>query len=241
MAKNSKRQSTSTTLARRGLFGPPPIVEGENAKDYYDLFERVFSAVRPTDSIEEIWVNDIANVAWDLLRLRRNHAEFLTAQVSADADNNASSLALTKLIEGMEGMDEGEKREMKSILNARYDLSFNNSKPTWRELVARNPRINKIFQDHYASAKATLDMTQIQAQVMIRNLDTIERMVHLITIAERRFDAVIHEIDRRRLTQKQLNSVQGVLDAEFEIVTPKINGRKTQLKKPHDQYTKDKD
>jgi len=223
MGKNSKHQSTSKALTRRSPFGPPPILEGENAEDYNELFERVFSAARPTNFIEEIWVRDVVDVTWTLLRLRRIQAAYLTTEVSDAADKEASSLA-TDEAKLMEGMDEETKNEMNEFLN-------NDSGLSWEEMAAQNPRANEIFQELYESAKSMLDMNAMQAKVMIYNLDTIERIEHLIMIEERRFDAVIREIDRHRFTQKQLNSVQDVLDAEFKIVTPKINGRKTSTKK----------
>ena len=52
---------------------------------------------------------------------------------------------------------------------------------------------------------------------MISDLDTIERIEHLITIEEQRLDAVIREIDRRRAVQKYLDrNFQYVEEAEFK-------------------------
>jgi hypothetical protein len=42
-------------------------------------------------------------------------------------------------------------------------------------------------------------MDAIQAKVMVREFDTIEQIENLIAITERRFDAIIHEMDRHRL------------------------------------------
>ena len=223
MRKNSKRQSTPKALARRSLFGPPPILEGENPKHYYELLQRVFGAVRPTDFIEEIWVHDIADVVWTLLRLRRIQAASLTAEVSEKARDEASSLAVIEAKQ-MTGMDREEQEEMKRLLA--------NTGPDWETRVEQNPRANEKFQELYQSAWPTLDMDAIQAKVMRSNLGMIERIEQLIMIAERRFDAVIREIDRHRLAQQQLsNSVQDALDAEFKIVTPEISEQKTTTQK----------
>ena len=62
MRAKSKNRPASNSLSRAYLFGPPPIIEGEKAKDYGKLLERVFNALRPTDFVEEIWARDFADV-----------------------------------------------------------------------------------------------------------------------------------------------------------------------------------
>ena len=44
----------SKTPSSISLFGPPPLIEGEDAKAYDELHARVVNAVRPTDIIGEI-------------------------------------------------------------------------------------------------------------------------------------------------------------------------------------------
>ncbi len=105
------------------------------------------------------------------------------------------------------------------------------SEVSWETLVKQNPRANEKFQEFWASAMSTLDMDAIQAKVMVRHFDTIERIERLIMIAERRFDAVIREMDRHRVTQKQRDSVQDVEEAEFKTVKPTMIVRKISNKK----------
>jgi hypothetical protein len=63
----------------RALFGPPPLFEGEDAAAYDALLERVAGAVAPADVLEEIWVRDVVDLAWEALRLRRLKASLMTA------------------------------------------------------------------------------------------------------------------------------------------------------------------
>jgi hypothetical protein len=79
------------------LFGPPPLIEGENAADYDELHARVFDAVRPTDIILEIWIHDIMYDTWTIMRLRRNLTAFLTERVLDEADREAWSRACATL------------------------------------------------------------------------------------------------------------------------------------------------
>ena len=69
----------SVTVTRFDPFGPPSLFEREDAAAYDELLERVSHAVKPKDFIEEIWVRDIVDLAWDAYRLRRLKAAGLMA------------------------------------------------------------------------------------------------------------------------------------------------------------------
>jgi hypothetical protein len=172
--------------------------------------------VKPTDFIEEISVHDAVDVIWNIFRLRRIQAAFLSAEVWDIVNDKASSLAEAEaeLLEGT------EKEDMDRLLDPNSELS-------WGKLCAQNPRADKKYQELWASVKATLDMSEIQANVMVRNLDMIERIEHLITIEEQRLDAIIRELDRHRSMQKHLdNNVKDVEEAELKIVKPKTTIQK---------------
>ena len=220
MSKKSKSQSASKALRRPHLFGPPPILEGEDARAYYEILDRVFGSVGPTDFVEEIWVHDLVDVTWSMFRLRRLQATLWTAEVSDDADRQASSRAVAEA-ELMEG---AEKEEMNRLLDSDSGLS-------WEARVEQNPRANEKFQELYSSARSSLDMNAIQAKVLRENLNTIERIDNLIMIAQRRIDEVIRELDRHRIMQKQLNSFQDREAPKFGAVEPKlIEGKITNRK-----------
>ena len=52
------KKSTSTAISKHSLFGPPPILEGEDAAAYDELFDRVCAAIKPVDVIDEMLVAD---------------------------------------------------------------------------------------------------------------------------------------------------------------------------------------
>jgi hypothetical protein len=91
MAKARKTKAASGALNRAQLFGPPPIIEGEKAKDYRKLLERVYGAIEPADFIEEIWARDLADVTWSMFRLRRVLAAMLNDEVWDKINDKASS------------------------------------------------------------------------------------------------------------------------------------------------------
>lgn len=80
MAKSAIRKKKSVP-ARLDLFGPPPLLEGENNAAYYAILKQVSDAVKPADIIDEFSVRYIVDVTWETLRLRRNKTELLAANM----------------------------------------------------------------------------------------------------------------------------------------------------------------
>jgi len=65
---------TPSVLDRAGRLawlGPPPLLEGEDAAAYAELLGRISRAVKPSDTFEEIWVQDIVDLEWEARRWRR--------------------------------------------------------------------------------------------------------------------------------------------------------------------------
>ena len=69
--KSKKRKPAGDTLCREVIFGPAPVLRGEDTKAYDLLLEQVSTTVKPSDIIEDIWVRDIVDLTWEILRLRR--------------------------------------------------------------------------------------------------------------------------------------------------------------------------
>jgi hypothetical protein len=64
-------------LARTASLGPPPLIEGEDGAAYNQFHGGIAASVKPKDFLEEIWVRDIADLSWEVLRLRRIKAQLL--------------------------------------------------------------------------------------------------------------------------------------------------------------------
>ena len=80
---DSKPTTAAASLPQRAgrlaLFGPPPLLEGEDTAAYDDLLVRISGAVKPTDIFEEIWIRDIVDLVWEAFRLRRLKANLMKA------------------------------------------------------------------------------------------------------------------------------------------------------------------
>lgn len=64
--------------AALAVLAAPPLIRGEEASSYDALLGRVSGTVRPADVFEEIWVRDIVDLVWEVVRLRRQKAGLMT-------------------------------------------------------------------------------------------------------------------------------------------------------------------
>jgi len=74
----SKKSESKTEVAavrgeaqRLSVFGPPLLLEGEDAAAYDQLLARFCAAVKPVDVIDEMLTADIVALEWEVLRWRR--------------------------------------------------------------------------------------------------------------------------------------------------------------------------
>ena len=87
-----------------------------------------------------------------------------------------------------------------------------------QDYVRRKPRAVKLI--HKLLAKASVSIETLTVEALAPELDYIERIDRLTTIAEGRRNASLREIDRRRaaLGETLRRSVQEVEDSEFEVI-----------------------
>jgi len=83
MSSADPKPSTTPTspperAGRLALFGPVPLLEGEDSAAYDELLVRISGAVKPADILEEIWVRDLVDLVWEAFRLRRLKANLMT-------------------------------------------------------------------------------------------------------------------------------------------------------------------
>ena len=60
------------------LLGPPPLLPNESRGDYEGLKARIRAKIAPQDVLEEIWLRDILDLQWEVLRMRRLKASLLS-------------------------------------------------------------------------------------------------------------------------------------------------------------------
>ena len=240
---------------RLALFGPPPLIEGEDAAAYDQLLARICAAVKPVDIIDEIFIADVAPSEWEVLRLRRlkwslirapalealenllgenldydlyseedfadDLAEILQDNLPEDQVNSVQTLAHECARNEADAVDKVKKilagigLNMNQVLD---DAKRRKPKELVQEYVRREP--DAVTQVHELLTDAGVSMDGLMADALAEKLDDIERIDRLISIAESRRNASLHEIERRRavLGETLRRSVQEIEDGEFEVI-----------------------
>ena len=151
------------------IFGPPPILEDESRDNYDGLYERARCSVAPRDVVEEIWVRDVVDLTWEVLRLRRLKGKFISGRASDGVSRLLSNLF------------SDDYQERKRLLAG------------W---ISRQPAIIKSVNKRFASAG--YDQDTITAEAVADNLNQVERLDQMAAQAEARRNSVVREMERRR-------------------------------------------
>ena len=104
-----------------------------------------------------------------------------------------------------------------SMDNIREGASARKAKELAQDYAQRKPSSINLIHKLLASVGSSIDT--LMAKALAEDLDSIERIDHLTTIAETRRNAMLREIDRRRaaLSEVLRRQVQEV-EAEFEVI-----------------------
>lgn len=255
MGKKSKNRSASKAVSRHNLFGPPPILEGEDAAAYDELFSRVCAAVKPVDVIDEMFIADVVALEWEALRWRRLKLSliraralkalenFLDGKLDYDLYREHFADELTTILQDNLAEDQTEDfaqtlanecardkpdavdkvNEVLAGIGLTTDRILRSAEAHKAEELAqqyarREPRAVKLIDELLAAASVSIETLTVKA--LTGELDYIERIDRLATIAESRRNASLHEIDRRRpiLGETLRRSVQEAEDREFKVI-----------------------
>ena len=106
----------------RKLLGPPPIMKGEDASIYDEIEGRYSAAVQPRDVIEEMWVRDLTDLTWEVIRLRKLKAKFIDnnyqAGLNAILKRVVGIIRASALISGWATKEPAALKNVKEILNS---------------------------------------------------------------------------------------------------------------------------
>jgi hypothetical protein len=188
-----------TTLpSTADLLGPPPVITGELASAFEELLDRARDILKSSDIIEEMWVRDVVDLEWDIIRLRRLKAHLLLASQYAQLESALSPIT---------GMGAAE------------DLCARWAKRN-RTALAQVDRL-------LTSAGLSMDAVMAETFAKkIRELDCMERMV--ASAEARRADALRELARYRQASAARLKDVvKNVEDADYEDVDPHDAAPKT--------------
>ena len=105
------------------LLGPPPVLPNESLVDYEGLKARLRAKIDPQDVLEEIWLRDILDLQWEVLRMRRLKSRLLgnSSPIGLESllHRRVNYLDKDKLVEGWGRGDKESIKEVEAILKSR--------------------------------------------------------------------------------------------------------------------------
>ena len=254
--KTKSITSAPARVQRFAFFGPPPLLEGEDAALYDDLVGRMCAAVKPVDIIDELYVADVVSLEWEIMRWRRLKFSLLQASVHDELEELLERAARLRgvrrsLCGSSCGNSSGNSSErscarrseragapVRPIATGRcqegqgafsrlpdctWTRSWTRQRPKGRKSLSKSTRGANRGQSSWSNellASSGRTMHDLMFEALSENLDEIERIDRLITIAETRRNVSLREIDRRRavLGEALRRNVQEVEEGEFEVI-----------------------
>jgi hypothetical protein len=140
-------------------FGPPSLIEGEDATAYDELLARISTAVKPTNIIEDIWVREVVDFTWEALRMRRLKTALLTASAHIGLEGVLKPLlddGITELVEPWARGEPDAIQQVKGILNSANLTIDAVIAQTMCELIEKLERIERMLAMIEARRNATL-------------------------------------------------------------------------------------
>ncbi|MBX9846593.1 MAG: hypothetical protein K2Z80_32770 [Xanthobacteraceae bacterium] len=179
-----------TTSTRRPLADHRPLFAGEDAAAYDSLLGRVSDVVKPADVLEEIWLQDVVDLSWEVARLRRTKAEFL---------NSSAHRGLRKVLDGLLGWKESQ------------DLTA--------QWAGKNPDAIKLVASSLAAAGMTMDTVMAQTlAASINEVERIDRLTAAAEL--RRNAVLREIADYRAVFAAHLRrATADIEDAEFKVIS----------------------
>ena len=173
------------------LFGPRPLIEGEDAAAYDELLARFSATIKPKDVLEEMWIRDVVDLTWETLRMRRLKAALLTS-----------------------GMSQGLKRLLAPL------FGWPSAESLSKQWAERDRQAIKEVDKLLVSMGLTMDAVVAQALLAdIDSFERIDRMV--MNVEARRNAALREmERHRTTLAQALRQASDDVVEADFEDVAP---------------------
>jgi hypothetical protein len=185
-------------IAVQDKFGPSPLTEGEDARQYDEIQTRFLATIKPKDVLEEMWTRDVVDLTWETLRMRRLKAGLLTSVMSEGVDK------ILKLL-----LDWEQAHELSEAWSA------------------RDPDAIKAVDALLAARGQTMELAAARGfEARIDIFERIDRMA--MAAEARRNSALRElERHRASLAQALRQASDDVIEAEYQDVKQTHPGRKS--------------
>ncbi|MGP0088738.1 MAG: hypothetical protein ACLPKB_02060 [Xanthobacteraceae bacterium] len=171
----------------RELFGEPPLLRSESRDAYDALWSALVVQFDPREIMEWAWVRDLADLTWEVARMRRAVTSMLNVSFKSGLRGT-----LREVIPFVATMPP----ESEVLAEAWYDASSGKGK------VAAT------------LAKYGLGAEAAEGEAFARRLGDVERMQRLIISAESRRNMIIRELQVHRESALARKACSAIIDAE---------------------------
>lgn len=196
-----------------------PLVPGEDVAEYEAILLGVAGDVRPRGFVEWVWVKDYVDNLWEGLRYRRVLKTLFDLSKTEHRQTNrslpphvlAERLAALKVPWQLNRPDTVTEREAQE--------AFYNVEKSLAELRVREARDEQLRE---AELIHPANLDQALTEAYLKHGDDLERVSRLNQASDRRRDAALRELERRRAgrAEQLRRKSDEILDAEF-VVTPR--------------------
>jgi len=161
---------------------PRSMLRWEEQGDFDELLARISATLRPADMMEEMWTREVADLVWQIFRLRRMKDTLLDeASYRGLAEVLRPRMSSVPRLEGVEPDKDWASRCLSTLVQR------------W----AANPHaVAGTVQA--ALAKAGLRLDAVEAKTFELLIDQMERFDRMTMMIERRRNAIVREIGRYR-------------------------------------------
>jgi len=174
--------SSKSKTATARLRASAPVLITESVEEFVALRKALDDEIGPNGVIEQAWVNDLAALIWDTMRLRRVRAEIL---------NGAFCEALIKILERVWSEDFEDYLERNHTIE---DLAW---KWLGKDRDAK-AKVSRLLAQHQ------LDITVIEAEAFRMRAEDLERLDFMLSRAEFRREKLLTGIAAYREKLGQL-------------------------------------
>jgi hypothetical protein len=166
-----------------GLLALPPLLNTESQDQFASLYAELEQDIQPTGVVERIYVFDIANIVWEILRLRRYKIAII---------NTSRLAALQGILEQL-------------LCPGDYEHSYEKDRDaedlarSWFSSKKAQARVAKVLRG------SQMDEGAIEAEAFRLCLEHIERLDRMLALQEVRRDKALRCIaDYRQTFAKQI-------------------------------------
>ena len=198
----------------RDILGKPPLLATEDPNAYYTLLAKLAREEKPSGIVEWLWVKDIADHTWDIIRLRRIKAAHVNGQFKSVVARQLQPIA------------ERERKPQRSRMAYMAYLEAIREAPALALEEA-----NRLVNDYFSDAKATekvdttlkaqgLDADTMIAGAFVGGIGHMEALDRMTASAEARRMIALREIERRRFALGR--ALRQTSDEVIEVDAPTL-------------------